>query len=33
MMMMLMMIMMVFSTAIGPHVDDDGFQHGSWTTC
>ena len=29
---MMMMIMMVFSMAVGPHVDDDGFQHGSWTT-
>ena len=32
---MMMMIMMVFSMAVGPHVDDDdndGFQQGGWTT-
>ena len=30
-------MMMVFSMAVGPHVDDDddndGFQHGGWSTC
>jgi hypothetical protein len=36
---MLIMIMMVFNIVVGPHVDgdddddNDGFQHGGWTTC
>ena len=32
--MTLMMTMTVFSMAVGPHDDDDndGFQHGGWST-
>jgi len=32
-MLMMTKMMMVFSMAVGPHIDDDaddGFQHGGW---